>query len=291
MDEISHFITELKLEGRMSENTVRSYQTDLKKFEWYLQDNGLVDVLLINEKQLKEYVESITRQGYSPATLARNIVSLKAFFKTLAKQGRMAYDISENLTAPKVELPKTVVLTRKQIDLLLSIPDTKSPKGQRDSAMLELMYATGIKVSELIKAKVSDLDMQVGAIECKSDKKDRVIPFDKRTRKALVRYLQDGRRHLIKSNLEELLFVNYQGEPMSRQGVWKIVRKYADYAEIDAQITPESLRHSFAAHLVERGADVDAVQEMLGHVTAASTNRYVKENKNYIRDVYNQTHI
>ncbi|WP_035792870.1 tyrosine-type recombinase/integrase [Butyrivibrio sp. AE3006] len=290
MDEISHFITELKLEGRMSENTVRSYQTDLKKFEWYLQDNGLVDILLINEKQLKEYVDSISKQGYSAATLARNIVSLKAFFKTQAKQGRMPYDISENLTAPKVELPKTVILTRKQIELLLSIPDSKSPKGQRDSAMLELMYATGIKVSELIKAKVSDLDMQVGSIECKSDKKDRIIPFDKRTRKALVRYLQDGRRHLIKSNLEELLFVNYQGEPMSRQGVWKIVKRYADYAEIDAQITPESLRHSFAAHLVERGADVDAVQEMLGHVTAASTNRYVKENKNYIRDVYNQTH-
>lgn len=274
----------------MSENTVRSYQADLKKFEWYLQDNGLVDVLLINEKQLKEYVDSISKQGYSPATLARNIVSLKAFFKTQAKQGRMPYDISENLTAPKVELPKTVILTRKQIDLLLSIPDSKSPKGQRDSAMLELMYATGIKVSELIKAKVSDLDMQVGSIECKSDKKDRIIPFDKRTRKALVRYLQDGRRHLIKSNLEELLFVNYQGEPMSRQGVWKIVKRYADYAEIDAQITPESLRHSFAAHLVERGADVDAVQEMLGHVTSASTNRYVKENSNYIRDVYNQTH-
>ncbi len=291
MDEIRNFITELRLEGRMSENTIRSYQADLKKLQVYVEELGKDDVISLSEKELKKYADSLTEKKYSQATLARNIVSLKALFKYLYKQEKMNIDISENLLAPKVELPKVKILTRRQIDELLDMPDTRMPKGQRDLAMLELMYATGIKVSELIAAKVSDLDMQIGYIECRNEKKDRNIPFDKRTKQALTRYLQDGRRHLIKNNNEELLFVNYQGDAMSRQGVWKLVKRYAETAGIDTQITPEILRHSFAAHLVERGADIDAVQEMMGHVSPITTGRYAKENRDYIRDVYNQTHV
>ncbi len=291
MDVIRNFITELRLEGRMSENTIRSYQTDLKKLGKYTEELGKEDVTSLTEKELTAYVDLLIDKSYSPSTLARNVVSIKSLFKHLYKQEIMAIDISENLTAPKVELPKIKVLTRRQIDELLGMPDTKSPKGQRDLAMLELMYATGIKVSELIAAKVSDLDMQIGSIECRSDKKDRIIPFDRRTKEALFRYLQDGRRHLIRSNTDELLFVNYQGDAMSRQGVWKLVKRYAETAGIDTQITPEILRHSFAAHLVERGADIDAVQEMMGHVSSVTTGRYAKENKDYIRDVYNQAHV
>ncbi len=290
MEEIQQFLTELKLEGRMSENTIRSYQTDLKKYSEYFAARGIDKGALVTEKNLREYVEELTKQGYSAATLARNIVTIKAFCKYLVKAELLSYDISENLVSPKVEQPQLNILTRTQVDILLDMPGTKTPKGQRDSAMLELMYATGMKVSELITAKVSDLDMQVGSIECRSDKKDRIIPFDKRTKACLVRYLQDGRRHLIKSNSEELLFVNYQGEPMSRQGVWKLVKQYADKAGIVDKITPELLRHSFAAHLIERGADLYAVQEMMGHVSVVTTGRYARENRDYIRDVYNRTH-
>lgn len=288
MDEIQNFITELKLEGRMSDNTIRSYQTDLKKMYLYMEANGFSDMTSVSEKALKTYVDTIKSQELSSSTIARNIVSIKAFFKSIYKKELMPYDISENIKAPKVILPKVDILTRTQIEELLSMPDLKSPKGQRDSAMLELMYATGIKVSEIIVMKVSDLDMQLSNVTCRSTKVDRVIPFDKRAKASLSRYLQDGRRHLIKSNLEELLFVNYQGESMSRQGVWKMVKEYATRAEISSRITPEILRHSFAAHLIERGADIDAVQQMMGHVSSLSTGRYAKENKDYIRNVYNQ---
>ena len=290
MGVIQDYITELKLEGRMSENTIRSYQTDLKKLEEYLKSNDSENILLLSEKELEGYIEKLRGKGYSSSTLARNIVSVKAFFKTMVRQGKMKFDISENLISPKVELPKANILTRKQISMLLDMPDVRTAKGQRDIAMLELMYATGIKVSELIIAKVEDLDMQLGSIECGNEKKTRIIPFDKKTKQALTRYLQDGRRHLINNNNEELIFVNYQGDSMSRQGVWKLVKKYAEMAGITSQITPEVLRHSFAAHLVERGADIEAVQEMMGHASLLSTGRYAKENRDYIRDVYNQTH-
>ncbi len=290
MDEIQNFITELKLEGRMSDNTIRSYQTDLKKMLLYMEANGYSDLTSVSEKALNDYVDRIKSKELSASTVARNIVSIKAFFKSIYKKELIPYDISENIKAPKVTLPKVDILTRTQIEELLGMPDLKSPKGQRDSAMLELMYASGIKVSEIIGMKVSDLDMQLSNVTCRGTKTDRTIPFDKRAKASLTRYLQDGRRHLIKSNLEELLFVNYQGESMSRQGVWKMVKEYAKRAEISTRITPEILRHSFAAHLIERGADIDAVQHMMGHVSSLSTGRYAKENKDYIRNVYNQTH-
>ncbi len=274
----------------MSDNTIRSYQTDLKKMFSYMEANGYADMTSVSEKALGEYVDRIKEKELSPSTIARNIVSIKAFFKSIYKKEMIPYDISENIKAPKVTLPEIAILTRTQIEELLSLPDTKSPKGQRDSAMLELMYATGIKVSEVIGLKVSDLDMQIGNATCRGTKTDRTIPFDKRAKDSLFRYLQDGRRHLIKSNLEELLFVNYQGESMSRQGVWKMVKEYAKRAGIQSKITPEILRHSFAAHLIDRGADLDAVQQMMGHVSSLSTGRYAKENKDYIRNVYNQTH-
>ncbi|WP_408071477.1 tyrosine-type recombinase/integrase [Butyrivibrio sp. JL13D10] len=290
MDIIQDFITECKLSGHMSKNTTKSYQCDLNKLQEYLDEQNITEVSRVTEKVLKDHLTRLSEKGYSPATIARNIVSIKALFKHLVKEKYVNLDASENLVAPKVELPKVNVLTRKQIEDLMNMPDTRTAKGQRDSAMLELMYATGIKVSELVAVKVSDIDMQLGNIECRNEKKDRVIPFDKRTKEVIQRYLQDGRRHLIKSTDEELLFINYQGEPMSRQGVWKLVKNYAGRADIRVPITPEALRHSFAAHLVERGADIEAVQLMMGHVSPVSTVRYARENRDYLRDVYDRTH-
>ncbi len=290
MREIQDFINECIKSGAMSQNTLKSYQCDLAKLESYADELGITEASRITERVLKDHLARLSEKGYSPATIARNIVSIKALFKNLLKKEVIAIDVSENLIAPKVELPKANVLTRKQIDDLLSMPDARTAKGQRDSAMLELMYATGIKVSELISIRISQLDMQIGNLICKNNKTERIIPFDKRTRTVLSRYLQDGRRHLINSTEEDLLFINYQGEAMSRQGVWKLVKSYAKQADIKVPITPEALRHSFAAHLVERGADLEAVQIMMGHVSPVSTNRYARENRDYIRDVYDRTH-
>lgn len=290
MKEIQDFIIECIKSGSMSQNTLKSYQCDLSKLESYVNEIGITDIGKISEKVLKEHLDRLSEKGYSPATIARNIVSIKALFKYLVRREVIAIDASENLVSPKVELPKANVLTRRQVDDLLGMPDVRTAKGQRDSAMLELMYATGIKVSELIAIKISQLDMQLGSLICKNNKTERTIPFDKRTKNVLSRYLQDGRRHLITSTDEELLFINYQGDAMSRQGVWKLVKSYAKQADIQVPITPEALRHSFAAHLVERGADIEAVQIMMGHVSPVSTNRYARENRDYIRDVYDRTH-
>ncbi|SDB49187.1 tyrosine-type recombinase/integrase [Butyrivibrio sp. INlla16] len=290
MTEIDSFINDCKESGSMSHNTLKSYKCDLDKLQSYVSELGITDVAKISEKVLKDHLDRLKEKGYSPSTIARNIVSIKALFKHLVKIERVTIDASENLVAPKVELPKANVLTRKQVEDLLGMPDVRTAKGQRDSAMLELMYATGIKVSELVTVKVSQLDMQIGNILCKNNKTERIIPFDKRTKAVLSRYLQDGRRHLINRTDEELLFINYKGEAMSRQGVWKLVKSYAQQADIKVPITPEALRHSFAAHLVERGADIEAVQMMMGHVSPVSTNRYARENRDYIRDVYDRTH-
>ncbi|MCR5656128.1 MAG: tyrosine-type recombinase/integrase [Butyrivibrio sp.] len=290
MDEISAFITELKLEGRLSENTVRSYELDLSKLSEYALENGIVKGIDLSADFLKKYLEKIEADDLSPSTIARNIVSIKAFSRYLLKKEIHPFDISEDLKAPKTSQSPVVILTRTQIKALLDAPDKSYAKGQRDEAILHLLYATGIKVSELIKLKVEDVDMQIGSIEISAPKMDRVVPFNKETREVLSRYLQEGRRHLITTTSEELLFVNYKGMPMSRQGIWKIIREYSRAAGIDQSVTPEMIRHSFAAHMIERGADMDAVQFMMGHVSSAAMTRYARDNKDYIRDVYNSTH-
>lgn len=290
MDEISAFITELKLEGRLSENTVRSYELDLFKLREFARESGIVKGSELSADFLKKYLEKIEGDDLSPSTIARNIVSMKAFSRYLFKKEILPFDISEDLKAPKTEQSPAAILTRTQIRDLLSAPDRGYAKGQRDEAILNLLYATGIKVSELVKLKVSDVDMQIGSIEISAPKMDRVVPFNKETREILSRYLQEGRRHLITTTSEELLFVNYKGLPMSRQGIWKIIREYSRAAGINQAVTPEMIRHSFAAHMIERGADIDAVQFMMGHVSSAAMTRYVRDNKDYIRDVYNSTH-
>jgi integrase/recombinase XerD len=291
MEEVQKYITELKLEGRMSENTIRSYAVDLNKVASFAHEKGIFSGEELTSDFLAEYIEKLKDEGKSASTIARKIVSIKSFCKYLCGVKKLKYDISENLKSPKVEGKAPEILTRTQIKKLFEMPESNSPKGQRDLAILNLLYATGIKVSELAKLKLEDLDMQIGSIEVRGAKRERMIPFDKATRDVLMSYLNEGRRHLITSTSESLLFVNYKGESISRQGLWKMLRTYAKEAGLDMTITPEMLRHSFAAHMVERGADLDAVQFMMGHVSPSSMKKYAKETKDYIRDVYNSTHI
>ena len=290
MDEIQDFITELRIRGRMSDNTIRSYSLDLNMFDEYVSKIGINKASGLTEDILTDYIMLAENSGKSSSTIARMIVSVRGFCKYLVDKGILKFNISENLRAPKVFVKSPDILTRTQIRKLFDVIDIRTPIGQRDAAIVHLMYATGIKVSEVIGIRLDDLDMQVGSVEIRNAKKERIIPFDKETRDILISYLQEGRRHIITSPSENLLFVNYRGESVSRQGIWKLIKKYSDAAELDIDITPENLRQSFAAHMIERGADIDAVHFMMGHVSASSMKRYERETKDYIRDVYNSTH-
>ncbi len=214
------------------------------------------------------------RKKFKASTISRNVAAIKAFFHYLLKSGMIQKDISGCLRAPKVERKVPEILTSEEIERLLEGAAGDSDKEIRDSAMLELLYATGIRVSELIGLKLSDVNMQMGFLICREDGRERMIPFDSRTRRALHRYLNRARERMVTNEARDVLFVNCQGAPMSRQGFWKIVKYYAKKAGITKDITPHTLRHTFAAHLVENGADLKSVQEMLGHSDISTTHMY-----------------
>ena len=215
---------------------------------------------------------------------------LKALFHYLVKQGMMEEDISIPLKAPKIEKKVPEILTSEEVVRLLEQPKGDSDKEIRDKAMLELLYATGIRVTELITLKVSDVNMQMSFLICRDGDKERMIPFGHEARVALQRYLEVSREHMLMNHKVDELFVNCSGTPMSRQGFWKLIKYYAKKAGISDAITPHTLRHSFAAHLVENGADLKSVQEMLGHSDISTTQIYVHLSQNRLRDVYAKAH-
>ncbi|MBE5923490.1 MAG: site-specific tyrosine recombinase XerD [Lachnospiraceae bacterium] len=290
LQKIEEFVDYLTNVKRASANTVASYRRDLKKLYNYLTDIDIEDVNQITGTNLNSYVLQIEKQGMSSATVSRNIASIKAFFIFLVKQGVILEDPSEVLKPPKIEKKLPVILTMDEVSLLLEQPGGTTPKDIRDKAMLELLYATGIRVSELITLKLSDVNLSLDYIECKDGNKDRVIPFTKETKNALELYIKDARGALCTQE-QEFLFTNCQGAPMTRQGFWKIIKYYSGKAGIKKDITPHTIRHSFAMHLVNNGADLKSVQEMLGHSDISTTQIYAKANANTkLKEVYNKTH-
>lgn len=287
---VSEFISYLHNEKNTSENTELSYKRDLAKLCAYLNEQGITDVSKVTVTNLNSYVLDLEKKQFAPATISRNIASIKAFYHFLYREKRVKEDISENLKAPRIEKKVPEIMTMQEVALLLEQPSGKSAKEVRDKAMLELLYATGIRVSELISLKISDVNMQMGFILCRDTNKERVIPFGNKARNALMKYLEYARAELMPDTGEEILFVNCSGQPMSRQGFWKLVKYYAKKAGITADITPHTLRHSFAAHLVENGADLKSVQEMLGHSDISTTQIYATMNHNHIREVYAKAH-
>lgn len=288
--DIQAFITYLQTVKKASENTVMSYGRDLKKFQDYFMSQGILSVSQITQTGLNSYVLYLEKMKFTPSTVSRNIASIKAFYHFLFKQRLIEEDISDMLRAPKIEKKMPGIMSMKQINDLLEQPGGDTPKQLRDKAMLELMYATGIRVSELITLKVSDLNLQMGFLICADGNKERVIPFGNAARTALLNYIEKGREAFLLQPESEILFLNCYGEEMSRQGFWKLIKHYAKQAGIQEEITPHTLRHSFAAHLVENGADLKSVQEMMGHSDLASTQIYANMNQNRIRDVYAKAH-
>lgn len=287
IDEFVDYLTNIK---KSSKNTVASYKRDLMKLYNYLKDSGYNEWDQVSNTNLNSYVLMIEKQGMSSATVSRNIASIKAFYLYLLKQGVIGEDPSDTLKPPKIEKKAPVTLTVEEINLLLEQPSGVTPKEVRDKAMLELLYATGIRVSELINLQLSDVNMSMNFIQCHENGKDRVIPFTNETKEALQVYIENARDVMCKKD-QGYLFTNCQGAPMTRQGFWKLIKYYSDKAGIKKDITPHTIRHSFAMHLVNNGADLKSVQEMLGHSDISTTQIYLKANANTkLKEVYEKAH-
>lgn len=288
--EINGFILYLHNVKKTSNNTELSYKRDLSKLQQYLDAQGVHEPGAITATNLNSYILYLEKQRFAAATVSRNIASIKAFYHYLFKEGLVTEDISEALKAPKIEKKIPEILSIDEVNRLLEQPGSDSAKEMRDKAMLELLYATGIRVTELISLKISEVNLQMGFIVCKDSSRERIIPFGSQAREALLRYLDKAREAMLADKNSEILFVNCSGQPMSRQGFWKLIKYYAHKAGITADITPHTLRHSFAAHLVENGADLRSVQEMLGHSDISTTQIYVNMSHNRIREVYTKAH-
>ncbi len=288
--EINAFMVYLRNVKKTSENTQMSYQRDLVKVKNYLEGQGIVDVKKVTLTNLNSYMLFMEKNKFSAATISRSIASLKAFYHFMFKEGMVTEDVAEMLHAPRIEKKMPEALSMSEVVKLLEQPKGDTPKEIRDRAMLELLYATGIRVTELVRLKVSDVNLSMGYIVCRDVGRERVIPFGSEAKEALIRYLEKVRGNMISDTGVEDLFVNCFGQPMSRQGFWKLIKYYAKKAGIAADITPHTLRHSFAVHLVENGADLRSVQEMLGHSDISTTQVYANMNHSRLKEAYAKAH-
>ena len=283
--EIEAFISYLHNIKKTSSNTEMSYRRDLTKLRIYLEITaGSPAVDEVTEENLKKYMAYMERKKFKASTISRSIASIKAFYHYLLKEGLVRKDISDCLKAPRVERKTPDILSVEEMEKLLNQPSGGSDKEIRDSAMLKLLYATGIRVSELISLRVSDVNMQMGFLICREGDRERMIPFDSQVQEALRRYLIRARNHMASNGAKDILFVNCSGTSMSRQGFWKLIKSYARKAGITKDITPHTLRHTFAAHQVENGTDLKSVQEMLGHSDISTTHMYLKLGKPSVKE-------
>ena len=285
---IQDFIEYLK-SRQVSKNTLVSYERDIKQLNKHLQEIDKKMFEATNE-DLQGYIVYLQTVGKSNATISRGAASIKAFYKYLLKNKLIEENISDGLIAPKVEKKELFILTTKEMETLLEQPNTSLLKGQRDKAMLETLYATGMRVTELISMKVSDLNLGSGYVKVKKKNKERIIPIGNVALKYLKEYVSDVRPLLIKTEEEESLFINTNGQKMTRQGFWKILKQYKEQAKIEKELTPHTIRHSFAVHLLQNGAEVKMVQELLGHTDVASTLMYTQMADMKLREEYLKAH-
>lgn len=288
--EIDAYIQYLKEVKSASKNTLMSYHTDLTKFLHFLEENQITTYEKISETVVNAYILAMEKDGLKNTTVARNIAAIKSFVLYLIKNGKMTHDPTDRIKPPKVERKVPLALTIDEVNRLLEQPDLATKKGLRDSAMLELLYATGIRVSELLALKVTDVNIKNQYIQCESDNKSRLVPFGKTAAKVLDEYMNDRREQFLGEESSEILFLNINGKPMSRQGFWKLMKGYAKKAEIEHEITPQLLRHTFAMHLVNNGADLHCIQELLGHSDIATTQIYNQMKGQRVRSMYMNTH-
>ncbi len=271
VDRFEQYLREVK---QASENTVQSYRRDLMQMITYLEEKEIREAAKVTKTSLHGYILHMEEQGKAATTISRMMAAIKAFFNYECMQARIRRNPAESLHAPKVEKKAPVILSVDQVSALLAQPSGQTPKEIRDKAMLALLYATGIRVSELIGIQMEDINMNIGFLVCRDGERERTIPFGRSAKAALEEYLEHARNELLRGKGSDYFFVNCTGGAMSRQGFWKIIKYYGEKAGIEEDITPHTLRHSFAAHLIARGADMRAVQTILGHSDMATTQMY-----------------
>lgn len=290
LDLIAAYENHLSKVKQASSNTVSSYMRDIRQFSEWLRQNEDLDVVDATQQNISDYLSFLGEEGRSGATISRNLASLKNFYAYVVSSGFLDQTPVTDIHVDRGEKKLPQILTGREIELLLAQPACVDAKGFRDKAMLEVMYATGIRVTELIDLDVDDVNLDLGVVKCTSSKKSRSIPLYPNALKALGVYLKDVRSTMLADENERALFVNVSGVRMSRQGFWKILKHYQATAHIEKDITPHTLRHSFAVHLLENGADLGSLQELMGHSDISSTQMYTHMVDQRLKSVYDKCH-
>lgn len=287
--QITLFLEFLQNDKKLSDNTLQSYKRDVVQYENYVNANN-INYLKVNEKEIKEYLEYLQEIGKKSSTISRSLASIRSFYQFEIRTKLISEDPTANIQSPKIEKRIPSILTSKEIELLLEQPKDVDLKGTRDKAMLEFAYATGMRVTEIISLNIEDVNLEEGYVLCKFGSKQRNIPLGSLSLNALKEYIEESRPYLIRDESINALFVNINGKRLTRQGFWKIVKYYKEQAHITKEITPHVLRHSFATHLLQNGADLKAIQTMLGHSDISSTQVYMQFQDEGIKNVYRKAH-
>ncbi|ART76952.1 site-specific tyrosine recombinase XerD [Sutcliffiella horikoshii] len=291
-DQLKDFIHFLVVEKGLASNTVVSYERDLKSYLLYLSKVEEISSLdAVSRSTIIQFLKFLTENGKSSKTIARHIASIRSFHQFLLREKVTTQDPTVHIDRPKQEQKLPQVMSVEEVQALLDSPDTSKVFGVRDKAMLELLYATGMRVSELISLNLSDVHLTMGFVRCVGKgNKERIIPLGTMAQNAITNYIEESRSQLLKKKTTDALFVNLYGNRLTRQGFWKILKKLTKEAGIEKELTPHTLRHSFATHLLENGADLRAVQEMLGHADISTTQIYTHVTKTRMKDVYSMFH-
>ncbi len=287
--QVKLFLEFLQNEKKLSDNTLQSYKRDIIQYQNYLEENG-INYAKVSKEDIKAYLNYLKQIGKKPSTISRNLASIRSFYQFSIRNKKIKNDPTEDVQSPKIEKRVPSVLTAQEVELLLEQPKDVDLKGTRDKAMLEFAYATGMRVTEIINLNIEDVNLEGEYVICRVGSKQRNIPLGSLSLKALKEYIDEARPILIRNEKEKALFVNVNGQRLTRQGFWKIVKYYKEQAHITKDITPHVLRHSFATHLLQNGADLKAIQTMLGHSDISSTQVYMQFQDPALRNVYKKAH-
>ena len=287
--QVKSFLEFLKIEKKMSINTLQSYERDVLQFNKYLNANKL-NYAKIKQEDIKDYLNHLQEVGKKTSSISRSLASIRSFYQYEVRNKKVKANPTEGVQAPKVEKHAPSILSSQEIELLLNQPQNIDLKGTRDKAMLEFAYATGMRVTEIISLNIEDVNLDSSTVVCKTATKQRTIPLGTLSLNALKEYIEQARPILVKDENESALFVNINGRRLTRQGFWKIIKYYKEQAHITKEITPHVLRHSFATHLLQNGADLKSIQTMLGHSDISSTQVYMQFQDDSIKNIYRKAH-
>lgn len=287
--QIKLFLEFLQNDKKLSDNTLQSYRRDILQFEKFLDAND-INFSKATEENIEDYLKELQKEGKKTSTVSRSLATIRSFYQYLLRTKKVKEDPTVSIQSPKIEKRVPSVLTSEEVELLLDQPKDVDLKGTRDKAMLEFAYATGMKVTEIIDLNIDDVNFDENTVLCSNGKKARIIPLGTLAEKALKEYVEDARPIMVKDETNKALFVNVNGDRLTRQGFWKIVKYYKEQAHIEKDITPHVLRHSFATHLLQNGADLKSIQAMLGHSDISSTQIYAQFQTPELKNIYKKAH-